>query len=476
MQIIYSVVSLIVGIFIIVKPFTPRNRLYFSSWALVSSSFAFFFVLWVWLLFDGSYCELQFLTHWGRIPVGIDGISLYFLLLTTFLFPICILISWGFIHTRKFLACLLSVELFLIITFVVVDVLWFYIFFEAVLIPIYLLIGIWGSRTKKIKASYFFFIYTLLGSLFMLCGILYIYSKLGTTLHSVVVIHTFSLKEEQFLWLSFFLSFAVKIPIVPFHIWLPEAHVEAPTIGSAILAGVLLKLGVYGFIRYSIPIFPNASIYFIPIVITICIISICYASLTAIRQTDLKRIIAYTSIAHINLVVIGIFSFNVPGINGSIIQSLSHGFVSTALFILIGVLYDRYHSRLYLHYSGLTNVIPLFSIFFLLNTLGNIGIPGTGNFTGEFILLNSVFAVSPIAAIIAATSLIWSTVYSLWLLNRLIYGNLKIQYISTFTDLNKIEIFGLLLLGFIIVIIGLFPDVFFKDIFATLNWWVLNVR
>lgn len=340
----------------------PRKKNNYSLYALTSSSIGFLLSLRLWLNFDSSTPNFQYLTIWG-FPIGVDGISLYFILLTTFLFPICILASWGPIHTKLFLACFLTIEILLVLVFTVLDLLWFYIFFEGILIPIFLVVGIWGSRTRKIRASYFFFIYTLVGSLFILSSILYIYSVTGTSIYSSLVQYNFSFTEEKWLWLGFFLSFAVKVPIIPFHIWLPEAHVEAPTPGSAILAGILLKLGTYGFVRYSIPLFPNASIYFTPIVFTLGLIGIFYASLTAIRQTDLKRIIAYTSVAHINIVVLGIFSLTVTGVHGCIIQSLSHGFVSSALFLLIGTLYDRYHSRFFLHYGGLIHVIPIFGFF-----------------------------------------------------------------------------------------------------------------
>lgn len=252
-----------------------------------------------------------------------------------------------------------------------------------------------------------------MGSLIILSGIIYISSAVGTTVYLSLCIHKFTLLEQKLLWLAFFISFAIKVPILPFHIWLPEAHVEAPTIGSAILAGILLKLGIYGFIRYSIPLFPQASIYFTPIVITICAIGIFYSSLTAIRQTDIKRIIAYTSIAHINLIVIGIFSFTVTGIYGGLIQSLSHGFVSTGLFLLIGTLYDRYHTRFYLHYSGLAHLIPIFSVFFLIFTISNIALPGTSSFVGELLLLVGLFEINPVIGILGAFSLILSGLYSL---------------------------------------------------------------
>ncbi len=447
-----------------------------SACALVSSFACFFFSILKWLTFNDAIAKFQDITVLG-IPLGIDGISLYFILLTTILFPICILISWKSpIHSRLFLSLLLFLELLLILVFIVIDLLWFYIFFEAILIPILIIIGIWGSRSRKIKAAVYFFIFTLLGSLVILTGIIYIYTITGTTIYLSLLSHNFTPTEEKWLWFAFFLSFSVKIPIIPFHIWLPEAHVEAPTIGSVILAGILLKLGVYGFIRYSLPLFPQASLYFAPIINTISLIGIFYSSLTAIRQTDLKRIIAYTSIAHINLVVIGIFSFNIYGIYGCIIQSLSHGFVSSSLFFFVGVLYEQQHTRLYLHYGGLTHIIPIFSIYILVFTIANIALPGTSSFIGEFLLLLGVFHVSPIASFLGAFSLIWGGIYSLWLLNRIIYGNLKVQYLSKFKDLTLIEIFCFSFLFILVILLGIFPELITSDLQVTLDKCVSSCK
>jgi proton-translocating NADH-quinone oxidoreductase chain M len=445
-----------------------------SIYAFSSSCLGFLISLCLWVNFDSSATNFQYLTIFG-FPIGIDGISLHFILLTTFLFPICILASWGSIHTRLFLTCFLIIEILLVLVFTVIDLLWFYIFFESILIPIFLIIGFFGTRIRKIRAAYFFFIYTLVGSLFILGSILYIYSVAGTSIYSSLCHYSFTLTEEKFLWLGFFLSFAVKVPIVPFHIWLPEAHVEAPTPGSAILAGILLKLGTYGFIRYSIPLFPHASVYFTPFVFTLGVIGIFYTSLTAIRQTDLKRIIAYTSVAHINLVVLGIFSITSTGIHGCLIQSLSHGFVSAALFLLIGTLYDRYHTRLFLHYGGLIHVIPIFGLFLILFTVANIAIPGTSSFVGEFLLLVGLFEVNPIVSFFSATSLVLSGIYSLWLLNRILYGNLKIQYLKSFTDLNKREISVLLPLILVILYIGIYPELFLESLHGSLNAWTFFV-
>jgi proton-translocating NADH-quinone oxidoreductase chain M len=320
----------------------------------------------------------------------------------------------------------------------------------------FLIIGVWGSRARKIRAAYFFFLYTLLGSVLMLLAVLYIYYQVGTTDYEILITFSFSMIEQKILWLGFFASFASKIPMLPVHLWLPEAHVEAPTAGSVVLAGVLLKLGTYGFIRFSLPLFPEACFYFAPLVYTLSAIGIIYTSFTAIRQTDFKRIIAYTSVAHMNLVMLGIFSFNIIGIEGAILQSLSHGFVASALFLIIGVVYDRHHTRMVKYYGGLVHVMPIYIIIFLFFTMANIGLPGTSSFVGEFLILVGSFKVNTTITFLGATGMILGGCYSLWLFNRIAYGNLKIQYCKKFIDLNLREfltflplIFGTLIMGFL---------------------------
>ncbi len=326
--------------------------------------------------------DSQFLNF--SLSFGLDGISVYFFFLSALLIFLCILFIWPEAKFKEYAINLLVIEFFLLVIFSVLDLLLFYIFFEAILIPMYLVIGIWGSRERKIRAVYLFFFYTLCGSLLMLIGILYIYSQTGSLSLEYLMSWNFSLLEQKLLWFAFFFSFASKIPMFPFHIWLPEAHVEAPTVGSVLLAGILLKLGVYGFLRFSLTLFPDASLYFSPLMYLLSVIGVIYASLSALRQTDLKRIIAYSSIAHMNLVTLGIFSFNVIGIEGSIIQSISHGFVAGGMFLLIGILYDRYHSRFLYYYGGLVHFMPLYAIFLLVFTLANIALPGTSSFTVNF--------------------------------------------------------------------------------------------
>jgi len=364
---------------------------------------------------------------------------------------------------------LLLIELFLLIIFSVLDLMLFYIFFEAILIPMYLIIGVWGSRERKIRAVYLFFFYTLCGSLLMLIGILYIYNQVGTLNLEYLLAWNFTLTEQIFLWFAFFFSFASKIPMFPFHIWLPEAHVEAPTVGSVLLAGILLKLGVYGFLRFSLTLFADASLYFAPLIYLLSVVGVIYASLSALRQTDLKRIIAYSSIAHMNLVTLGIFSFNIIGLEGSIIQSISHGFVSGGMFLLIGILYDRYHSRFLYYYGGIVHFMPIYAALFLIFTLANIALPGTSSFTGEFLLLTGIYKTNVVTAIVAALGVILCGGYSLWLYNRVVFGNIKVNYTLRFTDVNLREFSIMFPLFLFILLMGIYPTYFLSYIHLASN-------
>lgn len=294
----------------------------------------------------------------------------------------------------------------------------------------------------------------------MLIGLLYIYSIAGTLNLEYLLTFNFSFEEQCWLWLAFFLSFASKIPMFPFHVWLPEAHVEAPTVGSVLLAGILLKLGVYGFLRFSLGLFPEASLFFSPLVYLLSVIGVIYASLSAIRQTDLKRIIAYSSVAHMNLVTLGIFSFNIVGLEGSILQSISHGFVSGAMFLLIGILYDRYHSRLLYYYGGLVHMMPLYSVLLLIFTMANIALPGTSSFVGEFLLLSGIYKTNIVSSIVGAIGVILCGAYSLWLYNRIIFGNLKIAYILKFKDINSREFAIMFPLLVLVIFMGIYPSFF----------------
>lgn len=398
------------------------------------------------------------------IVLGLDGISLLFFVLSSFLIFLCALFIWNEKFLKEYSIALIVLDLLLLLVFSVMDLLLFYIFFEAILIPMYLLVGVWGSRERKVRAAYLLFFYTLIGSLCMLVGIIYIYSVVGTLSLEYLLAYKFSFNEQYWLWLAFFLSFSSKIPMFPFHIWLPEAHVEAPTVGSVLLAGILLKLGVYGFLRFSLCLFPDLSLFFSPLIYLLSILGIIYASLTAIRQTDLKRIIAYSSIAHMNLVTLGIFSFSVIGIEGAILQSISHGFVSGALFFLVGIIYDRYHSRLLSYYGGLVHMMPIFSLLFLIFTMANIALPGTSSFVGEFLLLCGVYQTNSLTAFIAALGVILSGAYSLWLYNRIIFGNLKIHNTIIFKDINFREFSILLPLLILVIFVGIYPSFFLNYI------------
>ena len=393
---------------------------------------------------------------------GLDGISLFFFILTSLLIFLCVLFIWNDIRFKEYALNLLLIELLLLLVFSVLDIFLFYVFFEAILIPMFVLIGIWGSRERKIRAVYLLFFYTLFGSLLMLIGLLYIYSITGSLNLEYLLAWPFTFEEQCWLWLAFFLSFASKIPMFPFHIWLPEAHVEAPTVGSVLLAGILLKLGVYGFLRFSLSLFPEASLYFSPFVYLLSVLGVIYASLSAIRQTDLKRIIAYSSVAHMNLVTLGIFSFNTIGIDGSILQSISHGFVSGAMFLLIGILYDRYHSRFLYYYGGLVHMMPVYSVFLLIFTMANIALPGTSSFVGEFLLLVGIYKTNIVSCIIGALGVILCGAYSLWLYNRIIFGNLKITSITMFKDIDYREFMILLPLLILVLFMGIYPS-FFSD-------------
>ena len=452
-------------------PSWDRRRI--LTTALLFSSVTFLASLMLWVLFDSSTAKFQFTAD--ILPfiseasslhflVGVDGISLFFVILTAFLIPICILVGWVSIQTsvkEYCIACLL-LESLVILAFSVLDLLLFYIFFESVLIPMFYIIGIWGSRERKIRAAFQFFLYTLVGSLFMLLAVLLIYSEAGTTDLQILYATPWSEPRQLILWFAFFASFAVKVPMIPVHIWLPEAHVEAPTAGSVILAGILLKLGTYGFLRFSIPLFPEASIYFTPLVQTMSLIAIIYGSLTTLRQVDLKKIIAYSSVAHMNFVTLGLFSLNAQGIEGAIMLMLAHGLVSPALFLLVGCLYDRHKTRLVRYYGGCAQTMPLFALFFVFFTMANISLPGTASFVGEFLVLTGAFQSNSFIATIAASGMVLGGAYALWLCNRIVYGFPKPYYIAAFSDLSRREFFILIPFCLGVLFMGVAPEPFLE--------------
>jgi proton-translocating NADH-quinone oxidoreductase chain M len=361
-------------------------------------------------------------------------------------------------------------ELLLLAVFQLLDLFFFYFCFEAVLIPMFLLIGQWGSRERRITAAYYFFLYTLITSMCVFVSIFYLFSTLGTTLYPLLSDRPFSIMEETYLAAAFFITFGTKIPMFPFHIWLPEAHVEAPTVGSVILASLLLKLGGFGFLRYSAPLFTAANWVLAGVIYLFALLGVLYASMITIRQMDLKRIIAYSSVAHMNLAVLGIFAFTQQGLDGAVYLMLGHGLVSGALFICIGVLYDRYHTRLLHYYNGLATVMPLFAGVFFVFTAANMGFPGTVNFVAEFLIYVGVFDHLPMISILATPALVLSAVYSIWLYNRVMFGPLKISYLARFTDLSRTEASILLIFVLGVLYFGLATTDIIDPIHNATKW------
>jgi len=428
--------------------------------------------------FDTSTGVYQRTEEWAWMPevnigmsLGVDGISRFFVRLNGLLTPLCILASMAGIQTgqKRYYGLFLVMEGLVNLVFRSTDRLTFYVSFEAVLIPMYLIIGLYGSRSRKVRAGYFFFLYTLTGSLFMLLARVYIYRVAGT-MDMITLMNirpTQSVESQRWRWLAFFLAFAVKVPMVPVHIWLPEAHVEAPTAGSVILAGILLKLGTYGMTRVLIGFFPAATVYYLPRVYTRCVRAIVYTSRTAIRQTDMKRIIAYASVAHMNMTLVGLFSRTPQGVEGALLQMLSHGLVSGALFLCVGVLYDRHHTRRVTYYGGVAQTMPIFAAIFRFFTMANIALPGTSSFVGEFMILVGIFQTNTFVAVMSATGMVLGGAYSLWLYNRVAYGNLKTAYVGVSVDVNRRERRRFLPLIVLTLRMGLRPGVFLEPMHAS---------
>ena len=394
--------------------------------------------------------------------MGVDGISALLVLLTTFLVPICILSSWEAVERRvkEYMIAFLLLETLMIGTFCALDLVLFYVFFEAVLIPMFLIIGIWGGP-RRVYSAFKFFLYTLLGSVLMLAAMITIYNTAGTT--DIPTLLTTALGEDlQFwLWLAFFASFAVKMPMWPVHTWLPDAHVEAPTAGSVILAGVLLKMGGYGFLRFSIPMFPDASLYFMPMVFGLSIIAVIYTSLVALVQEDMKKMIAYSSVAHMGFVTAGLFTFNQQGFEGAIYQMLSHGIVSAALFLCVGVVYDRLHTRVIARYGGVVNVMPKYAFAFMIFMLASVGLPGTAGFVGEFLILLGAFKANTWVAALLATGMVLGAAYMLLLYRRVVFGALVKEDVKAMLDMSPREIIIFAPLIIVVLWMGIYPIPFF---------------
>nr|YP_009020813.1 NADH dehydrogenase subunit 4 [Polymastia littoralis]AHM12894.1 NADH dehydrogenase subunit 4 [Polymastia littoralis] len=459
-------ISCLIGIFFIL--ITPKkNIIRLQKIALEWSLLTLTATIILWATFDGEG-QFQVIQKFEWFPsiepifgpalFAVDGVSIFFIILTALLTPICILISWNSIKflVKEFLLCLLIIELLLIGVFTILDLVGFYILFEGILIPMFLIIGIWGSREEKIQASYYFFFYTFIGSVFMLLAIFSLYSHAGTTDYQALCCLSFEREFQYFIFLGFFLSLAIKIPKIPFHIWLPQAHVEAPVAGSVILAGVLLKLGGYGFIRFSWPLLPEASEYFAPLILTLSLLAIIYGSLTTCRQVDLKRIIAYSSVAHMGLVTLSIFSQTVQGLVAAIFLMLAHGLVSSALFIAVTLLYERHSTRLVRYYRGMAVTMPLFGGLLLILVLANASIPLSCNFIGEFLSLLAAFEYSFIVGVLASLGTVLSVGYSIYLYNRVCFGAPS-NYLYFSRDLNRREFYVLLPLVLLIFLMGIFP-------------------
>ncbi len=446
------------------KAVADRNA---RSVALLTTSVTFLISLVIWGNFDTNTADFQFVekAEWLgpgiNYHMGVDGISVLFVVLTAFLMPICILASWDAIQTRvrEYMIAFLILETMMIGVFCALDFVLFYLFFEGGLIPMFLIIGVWGGA-RRIYSSFKFFLYTFLGSVLLLLALIYMYFQVGTTDIPTLMTHDFAAEAQMWLWLAMFASFAVKMPMWPVHTWLPDAHVEAPTAGSVILAGVLLKMGGYGFLRFSLPMLPLASEQFAPLVFGLSVVAVIYTSLVALMQEDMKKLIAYSSVAHMGFVTIGIFTFNSQGIEGGIFQMLSHGIVSAALFLVVGVVYDRIHSREIARYGGLVHRMPIYAFTFMVFMLASVGLPGTSGFVGEILVLVGAFQANTWVAALAATGLILGAAYMLWLYRRVIFGKLEKDDLQSIADMNGREIAVFAPLIVLAILMGVYPQPF----------------
>ena len=436
--------------------------------ALWTSLIVFALSLVLWVRFDQSDPGFQFVESAAWLPqwniaykMGVDGISVLFVLLSTVLTPICILASWESItvRVREYMLAFLVLETMMVGMFCALDFVVFYVFFEGVLIPMYLIIGVWGGP-RRVYAALKFFLYTLAGSVLMLLALLAMWFQAGTTDMTVLLHTSFPQHMQIWLWLAFFASFAVKVPMWPVHTWLPDAHVEAPTAGSVILAGVLLKMGGYGFLRFSVPMLPDASVYFAPFIFSLSVVAVIYTSLVALAQQDMKKLIAYSSVAHMGVVTIGIFTFIVQGVQGALFQMLSHGIVSAALFLVVGVIYDRIHTREIARYGGLADRMPAYALTFMIFTMASVGLPGTSGFIGEFLVMIGALQVNFWLALLGSMGMILGVIYMLYLYRRVIFGRLTKEDLRRILDLSPREIGVFAPLVLITIWMGIYPSSF----------------
>ncbi len=468
------------SLFIFLSTQKNENRSAISI-SLFTSLANLFLTFFLWYSFDKNFVGFQFIEekNWIsgliKFKLGIDGISILFIVLTAFITPICIIscIISAKKRLSEFLIAILILETFMIGVFCSLDLIIFYLFFEAGLIPMFLIIGIWGGP-RKIYSAYKFFLFTLLGSVLMLAAIIFIYWTIGTTDYTEIYKLKIPQEYQYLLWLAFFSSFAVKTPMWPVHTWLPDAHVEAPTAGSVILAAILLKMAGYGFLRFSLGMFPIASEFFTPLIFTLSIIAIIYTSLVALMQDDMKKLIAYSSVAHMGFVTLGIFTFNKQGIEGSMFQMISHGIISAALFLCVGVLYDRTGSRMIKSFGGVVNYLPNFSLIFIIFVLGALGLPGTTGFIGEFLVLLGAFKINYLVAILASTGVVLCAAYMLWMAKRVVFGNTNNIIISKLKDINFLEGTILIVLCLVSIIFGFYPEPLLNTMDISVNQIIQN--
>lgn len=457
-----------VYLFFFILDLSVKTRM--RKYLLYLTLFIFIEVILYWIMYDPYQLNFQFGFSVDfvstTIHFGVDGLSLFFIFLISFLVPCCFLFNWktSIIDVREYCICLFFMECVLIFVFSVLDILLFYVFFESVLIPMFIFIGLLGLRERRIHASYLLYFYTLFGSLMMLGSLILVYIHIGSTDLQFLQGTEISLQREIFLWIAFFFSFSVKIPMYPFHVWLPEAHVEAPTEGSVLLAGILLKMGSYGFLRILVPMFWNATIFFIPLVFVLCSVAIVYTSFVTLRQIDLKRIVAYSSIAHMNISILGFFAMNIYSIVGSIFLMIGHGIVSAALFFMIGIIYDRYKTRLVKYYSGIVHLMPLFAVFFFFFILGNISFPGTCNFVGEVLIFFGLASSNWLSVLVLCVGIFLCTVYSMLLYNKIVFGYFNAFNFIYLLDMTRLEFFLLVPFVLLMFFLGISPYTLIGDI------------